>query len=98
MIFLNEEIKEWRRGPDGRLVEKAFLIGDNNARKIKLIREFAELNSRLREIYNESMEIKLMSDTPVRKLQYRFFVKLEEPTRKEIDRLLKLGIIKERRS
>lgn len=96
-IFLDEDIKCWNQSPDAQLSSKALIINKSEetikAKEIKMFQEFAKLNPLLGTIPDQYMKIDLVDKTPIRKLPYPIPIQLLEPFKKEINRLLSLGII-----
>ena len=97
-LFFDSVSKEFSETPDSILAEKALVLKLNNDNPVPkeklLINSFANLNPELGNIPNQTMPISLTSKKPVRRLPYPIPFALRQALKQEIERLLKLKIIK----
>lgn len=100
-IYLDALAKEFSESPDATLISKALTVksksGLSEAER-KLLEKFGNQNPELGTISNYSMAIKLTDHRAIKRQPFSVPFKAQDALKQEINRLLRLGIIKESNS
>jgi transposase InsO family protein len=104
-IYLKPELlNSWRSNPDSTLNEKIFIITSKDheesiiSKTVQAFHCYSENSQALGEIPNYRMNITLTDSHPISSKPYKLPYKLKKETEEEIQRLLKLGIIRKSKS